>query len=598
MSSITLVCIAASSGVPLIIRHRGAGKPPPFNVVGSLNGVYMFGESQGTQILETKTPFSAITWKTYHDSIRLMLLHGEETSSIAPEKRTSKTILQSQCLLGGRPDERFLDLLFDSLVLLLSIDALVNITSIERLKKDMKVCNPLLDVLLERCISETNWRGAQSMGPGPLFSHLVLCADTVLPPDNYNLQNEVQKWSEVECSSSYACLLSSCGRVLAGSRSYWSLSSSELVLLPLLLLTTAAPNTARDVPVYLPNKSPKVPFRLLGVKLTSMVWCASLAGPTPSLAHVLRSAALFWSPYYAGIETLAATQPYNITAAVKQTLDKAVLGLLVINQESKRCVSCVHLGNSGRSRTDITPPAANDATSDASSSKSKKPSSPAPPPSHTSTLRSSAAGSGQAVHTYQTAEATITSVTDRTTTSHSRALSPSCRPLSPSRAQSPPLTMTRPARAKSPGAGRRSRSPGRRKSNESASFRVKSPVRAKSPGKSLSGTLRSRNGSSNVGMTITPAFKTAVLASTFRSLAPLFAQRSSSVGRHPATPTGDSSHSIKETYVWCGACRVYVIVSSPLLLLVLLPSTLPHPLARAVSYKTLDVFLKNKSTKL
>lgn len=51
-----------------------------------------------------------------------------------------------------------------------------------------QVCYPLLDVLLDRIIADTNWKSAAAMGPGPLFSHLVLCADSVLPPDNYNLQ--------------------------------------------------------------------------------------------------------------------------------------------------------------------------------------------------------------------------------------------------------------------------------------------------------------------------------------------------------------------------------------------------------------------------
>ncbi|KAF2361682.1 hypothetical protein FHG87_007555 [Trinorchestia longiramus] len=671
MTSITLVIIAAASGVPLIVRHRGSGKPPSFNVVGSLNGVFMFGESQGTKVMETKTPLSAITWKTYHDSVRLILLHGEEDAHSAIAKSSSNdgspdssvAPAQSCCLLGGLPDQRFLDLLFDSLVLLLSIDALTNITSIERLKKDMKVCYPLLDVLLERCVTDSSWKGAPAMGPGPLFSHLVHCADTVLPPDNYNLQSEVQKWSEVECSSSYSCLLSSCGRVLAGSRSYWSLSRTELVLLPLLLLTTAAPNTARDVPVYLPNKSPKVPFRLLGVKLTGLVWCASVCGPTPSLAQVLHSAAVFWSPYYAGIETLAATQPYNITAAVKQTLDKAVLGLLVINHESKRCVSCVHLGSSGRSQTDAVPPtSSHECNNDTlASSKSRKPSSPLPSyqsstlsstggahsntirssdghsntlrsvgGAHSNTLRSTGGahsnsstlrstggahsnsstlrsnndvGGGTAVHTYQTAEANITPVTG-----HTRVLSPSSRPMSPSQTQTPQHTLTRQsrakspvsaARAKSPSAASRAKSPDARKRTKSpaaisrakspdAGFRMKSPVRA-TTGKALSG------GSSVT--TITPAFKMAALASVYRSIAHLFLTSATS----DADTTGSvavEGHSVKESYVWCGACRVYVIKASSLLLLVLLPSALPHPLARSVSYKTLDVFLKSKIPRL
>ena len=69
-----------------------------------------------------------------------------------------------------------------------------------------------------------------------------------------------------------------------------------------------------------------MPFRLLGVKLTSHVWCLSVCGPSPSLACAVRGAMVFWGPYYAGLETLAATQPYNMTAAARQSIDRAVRG--------------------------------------------------------------------------------------------------------------------------------------------------------------------------------------------------------------------------------------------------------------------------------
>ena len=80
----------------------------------------------------------------------------------------------------------------------------------------------------------------------------------------------------------------------------------------------------------------QVPFRLLGIKLTCHVWAMALCGPSPSLASIVRSAGLFWGPYYAGMETLAATQPYNMTASARQALDKSVLGYVVSSKFSPK----------------------------------------------------------------------------------------------------------------------------------------------------------------------------------------------------------------------------------------------------------------------
>uniref|UniRef100_A0A6A7FYV5 Protein fuzzy homolog n=2 Tax=Hirondellea gigas TaxID=1518452 RepID=A0A6A7FYV5_9CRUS len=688
MANVTLVALSAVSGVPLFIRHKGSNKPPSYNVVGSLNGVFMFGESQGTKLIDTRTPHMAITWKTYHDSVRLILLHGDDTSNNRRKNATNvnndSSSKQSCLLYGGLADQRLLDLIFNSLVLLLSIDALASTSNIERLKKDVKVCYPLLDVLLERC----EGRGGGRWGPGPLFSHLVHCSDTVLPPDNYNLQSEVQKWSEGYCSSSYGCLVSANGRVLAGSRTYWTLSSTELVLLPMLLLAAPTPNTATDVAVYLPHKSPKVPFRLLGIKLTCHVWCVSVCGPSPSLASVLKSAVLFWGPYYAGIETLAATQPYNMTAGVRQSLDKAVLGLLLINYETKRCISCVHLGPSSKSSsktpnnnnkhsssssgiassntntikstatrtssgiTDTiernTYNNSNTGTVDSRSRKAKGVKSQSPPRSQCSTLKSSS-GKTPTIHTYQTVELNISPVQPRRALSPhgkntSRALSPSSgsRALSPSssrptsrvsRTVSPAPDTNKSSnksashnRALSPSSSKpnsnRTLSPTGFKSNTSRALspsgagpgsvnsrnsRALSPSagRSCSPHSTHTNTLKSNKSSPGGGAgaggaaQLTPAFKMAALASVYRSLVggllqppglPVFTD----------TPSFhiEGGHSVTEAYVWCGVCRVYVLQTASLHLLVVLPSALPHTLARSVTYKTLDVFLKGKTPRL
>ena len=68
-------------------------------------------------------------------SVRLILLHGE------PQPASSTGSLPSMCTkLGAQCDKNFLDLVFSSLILMLSVDALTSNANVERLKKDLKVC--------------------------------------------------------------------------------------------------------------------------------------------------------------------------------------------------------------------------------------------------------------------------------------------------------------------------------------------------------------------------------------------------------------------------------------------------------------------------
>ena len=68
-------------------------------------------------------------------------------------------------------------------------------------------------------------------------------------------QSELEKYAEC-VDSSCACVMMH-GQVVSGTRNFWSLSHTELVLLPLLVATNNF-TVARDIPIYLPDKSPNV----------------------------------------------------------------------------------------------------------------------------------------------------------------------------------------------------------------------------------------------------------------------------------------------------------------------------------------------------
>ena len=71
----------------------------------------------------------------------------------------------------------------------------------------------------------------------------------------FNFQTYLDAFAEA-ANSPYGCLFIR-GSVAAATKKWWELSRLELMLLS-LLITSAPPSTARDVPVFLPISSPKV----------------------------------------------------------------------------------------------------------------------------------------------------------------------------------------------------------------------------------------------------------------------------------------------------------------------------------------------------
>ncbi|KAK6972830.1 protein fuzzy, partial [Biomphalaria glabrata] len=112
----------------------------------------------------------------------------------------------------------------------------------------------------------------------------------------------------VEASDSpYGCLLAN-GRVVVATSKWWELSSTELVLLS-LLMQSVPQCTSRDIPIYLPQASPSVPHRLMTFELIKNVDVCVICGPSPTLAQLSREISRFWTP---AIETLKSTRQLNL----------------------------------------------------------------------------------------------------------------------------------------------------------------------------------------------------------------------------------------------------------------------------------------------
>ncbi|KAF6077538.1 fuzzy planar cell polarity protein [Phyllostomus discolor] len=269
--TVHLLCLAASSGVPLFCRSSRGGAPArqqlPFSVIGSLNGVHMFGQNLEVQLSSART---------------------EDTT----------------------------------VVLLVGLEELTNISNIERLKKELRASYGLIDSLL---------------GDSELIGDLTQCVDCVVPPEGSLLQEALSGFAEA-AGTNFASLVVS-GRVVVATESWWRLGTPEAVLLP-WLVGSLPPQAARDYPVYLPHGSPTVPHRLLTLTLLPGLELCLVCGPRPPLSQLdPQLLERWWQPMLDPLRACLPLGPRALPAGFPLHTD--ILGLLLLHLELKRCLFTV-----------------------------------------------------------------------------------------------------------------------------------------------------------------------------------------------------------------------------------------------------------------
>ncbi|XP_004646485.1 protein fuzzy homolog [Octodon degus] len=305
--TVHLLCLAASSGVPLFCRSSRGGAPArqqlPFSVIGSLNGVHMFGQNLDVQLSSARTEDTTVVWKSFHDSITLIVLSSEEGTS---ELRL----------------ERLLQMVFGAMVLLVGLEELTNIRNIERLKKELRASYCLIDSFL---------------GDPELIGDLTQCVDCVIPPEGSLLQEALSGFAEATGTAFVSLVVS--GRVVAATEGWWRLGMPEAVLLP-WLVGSLPPQAARDYPVYLPHGSPTVPHRLLTLTLLPGLELCLLCGPRPPLSQLdPQLLERWWQPLLEPLRACLTLGPQALPDGFPLHTD--ILGLLLLNLELKRCLFTV-----------------------------------------------------------------------------------------------------------------------------------------------------------------------------------------------------------------------------------------------------------------
>ncbi|XP_039275508.1 protein fuzzy homolog [Nilaparvata lugens] len=261
-----VMALTLSGGLPLFSRQIGNSQPLPFSLIASLNGVHMFCNSQQSGLKSTSTQDSTVVWKDYEDSITLIVAASTTNESALTE---------------------LMDCIFNTIILTVGLEEVrgLQTRNIERLKRELRSCFPLMDKILDAVDL-----GDRNVVPTDFMSMV----ETVLCSDSLSLKNCLGVFAEC-VESLFACVLLN-GCLVVATCGWWELVASERKLLSLLVDASSGDCTALDVPVFLPCKSPSVPFRLVAVCLVTGVWVVALCGPEPALAAVEQYAAKVWRP--------------------------------------------------------------------------------------------------------------------------------------------------------------------------------------------------------------------------------------------------------------------------------------------------------------
>lgn len=262
----------------------------------------MFGQNLDVQLNSARTEGTTVVWKSFHDSITLILLSEEGTSELRLE--------------------RTLHMVFGAMVLIVGLEELTNIRNVERLKKELRASYCLIDSFLRN---------------SELIGDLTQCVDCAIPLEGSLMQETLLGFAEATGTAFVSLLVS--GRVVAATESWWRLGMPEAVLLP-WLVGSLPPQAARDYPVYLPHGSPKVPHRLLTLTLLRGLELCLLCGPRPPLGQLdPQLLERWWQPL---LEPLRACLPLGPRALPEGfPLHSDILGLLLLHLELRRCLFTV-----------------------------------------------------------------------------------------------------------------------------------------------------------------------------------------------------------------------------------------------------------------
>ncbi|KAI5709950.1 hypothetical protein M8J75_004383 [Diaphorina citri] len=210
------------------------------------------------------------------------------------------------------------------MIMFVGIEELRAVKNVERLRKDLRMSFATIEKLLQ-AVDLTDSTG--------LNTSILNYTSVMLPPDPDLLQSYVDTWSE--CVASMFCCVVIEGSIAAASSGWWQLDRVDRYLLSLVIPLSDA-STSSDVPVFLPVKSPTVPFRLVSCTPMQGIRIVALCGPVPDLYQFEQLAIQAWKSCIDLLNDCASVYPRNITPTF--VFHDSVLGFLLIDHNMGKMV--------------------------------------------------------------------------------------------------------------------------------------------------------------------------------------------------------------------------------------------------------------------
>lgn len=113
--------------------------------------------------------------------------------------------------------------------------------------------------------------------------------------------------------------------------------ASDLILLSLSVSTNLSPEIVSENPIFFPQFSPNLAYRLIVYKLASTVFLTFLAGADFVMDNSTQARIdSFWREELDTVKRMMDLPPKWLPSAVEQQLPQSLLGMLLWNTESKR----------------------------------------------------------------------------------------------------------------------------------------------------------------------------------------------------------------------------------------------------------------------
>lgn len=321
-----VICITSGAGLPIFSRKKGSGETLPFSIIGSLNGVHMFGKAQKLELKNTLMDDYCTVWKEFYDSVILIGISSGCTTEVL---------------------HKVLQTIFNAMVLIVGIEEIKSQKNIERLKRELRLSCSLIDSVLDS-LDCGNAINKQS-------SSLIMMTEVILYHENSALQTMLESYSEY-IDSIYCCILIH-GKIAVATESWWSLHKDEVKLLSLLAVlenTTAS----KDIPVFLPYTSPNIAYRFTACMIIPNVQVCCLCGPTPLLEQMEHFVNNCFKSNLETLESAVQYHPRNFPSSLQ--LEPNILSLLIVNIKigkymisSNSNSNLAQCGGNGNNRLDI-----------------------------------------------------------------------------------------------------------------------------------------------------------------------------------------------------------------------------------------------------